>query len=270
MKYIKKTVLCILLAVFLLTPVFADLSDFRDKVEEAEETEDPPRRGSSSRSDNDDDNFFWLRFMMEFLFRYGLFISYGPYPYSPEGYILQPQWERDVFDRGIFPRSVRSKIFSLSTSVEGTYLNNLGLGGWARLTGPLLKIIGPEADYFALFDGMDRLTGYRLGGSLYLLQTNPFTLKFYVQYLNWGGILDREGSAIGVEILSFPAAPVSLRVRWGDQVFTGTHVNELEAEIGVQNKRVNVYGGYRSWRLMDEMNTLDVYRGFFLGVKCFF
>ncbi|MDR1893618.1 MAG: hypothetical protein LBQ61_02845 [Spirochaetales bacterium] len=254
----------------MLTPVQAALNDFKEKVEAAEETENPPRRpSSSSRSDhNEEAADFWFA-LFRVLFYYNLHISYGPFPYSPRGFILPPGFIEDV-DGGEVLRTQRAKFFSLAGSAEGIFLEGLGFGGWARLSGPLLKILGPEMEYFYIRDSRDNFRGSRIGGALYIIQSNPFTLKVYLQYLKWEGVLSMEGAVLGFEVLSYPKAPLSFRLRMGTQDFDSSHVNELEIEAGLELNRFNFYGGFRLWTLKDNGETLGRYPGFFAGVRCFF
>jgi hypothetical protein len=245
-------------------PVWADLGSFKDSVEDAEKKEkkpDPPKREKPQNKnsyDDDEDEHTLLFFFFRLWALGNLTHYYTDYPYDGYGYI-----RRDYLS---YPdEKNEDKYHYFTTGLSGFYLDDLGSGSWFSFNGNIFKFFGPYADVYVIYDGHETLTGLRAGIQFSLIQTNPFTVNLYYQGQWWFGMMERSGSAAGLEFLVYPFRPISLKAKTGFQVFDNFEMGEIELEAGVMLASWQIYAGWRWWNIDGES-----WSGPFAGLRKFF
>lgn len=281
----RNKIISFILCMFFVCPIFADIGSFKENVEETEkkEKEDSSKKNSDSCGDaikcGDKVGCFDFCSSDFFIGFIGLWIghnisvNFGSYPYCDFGYIQLPD------------QATSSKFFRGCVSASGVYMNDIGFGYEASLKGYLLKMIGPDIEYWQLFDkGTDleddngnpvisentmKFGCVRVGGRMSLLQFNPFSLAAYVQWIKWYDALDRNGIVFGVDMEIFPVKPFVLKARAGWQIFDYIDFLEIDASIGAIFNRFEIYGGYRGWIDLAEGATFK-YHGATAGLRVYF
>ncbi len=239
---------------FPLSTLSADLSDFKKDVESTEQiapqekkTEEPPETDNS------------LLNLLVDLFKFIWWlntstVTYQPYPYYDSNYDLKEN---------------RRHWFSADLQAMG--LSNLGYGTWATLKGHFLPFFGPYLEGWSLSDGKSNLSGIRLGATIPLYQSDPFSLGLYGQWNTWIGILERTGGTLGLEFRAHPFPPISLQGKAGFQIFQNFSMGELEAQIGWNKGPWELFAGWRYWNLLTNQGVpLKEYAGAFGGIKVYF
>lgn len=274
------------LLLILLAPLrlYADLGDFQQDVEQTEDQaddsdeiangdQDSDEDNDDEYSDEDDDGSIIGQILFE-IFKFVWVLNnttttYGAYPYSPTGYISWAEPADDYYGLDYVTTGYRSSWFALDS--EAIYLDGLGFGSWATLRGHFYRFFGPYLDSWVISDGSDLFYGLRVGGSLSLFQSDPFSMSVFAQWVSWNGILDREGANIGVELRSFPGRPLALQYRLGYQFFGSFHMLESDAQLGILFNRFEIFGGYRWWGLLTTSGDLTSdYGGPEFGVRLHF
>jgi hypothetical protein len=263
-------------------PLYADLDSFKDAIESAEEDnrekEDekpPPKQEKRRRKDNDnlndsddDGGLTLLRLFFEIFGNLWLYnnldIAYGPYPYCQNSFIRRPMQREGI-------RPDDEKEYSYSLGLSGLYLSDMGGGSWLSFSGNMFRFIGPYADVFLIGDGEDVLNGFRIGMHLSLFQSNIFNTAFYLQYQLWYGFMQRDACVAGFEFRVYPVKPLTLRARFGFQIFEYLTLGETELEAGCMIGGWEIFAGYRWWYIMDEgRGGYPVWNGPSLGLRRYF
>jgi hypothetical protein len=278
---IAKFVIFLYTVLFLLTPapLFADLSDFQEDVEDTREQSEEERRENSrdedyreeDREPEDGGGSILGQIILEILqfiwVTNNTTTTYGDYPYSPTGYINWAQ--RDPVYGGMMTTGYRDQWFAIDA--QGVYLEGLGFGAWSTFRGHFYRFFGPYIDAWSITDGEEDFYGFRLGGSVALFQSDPFSLSALIQYDRWGGVLDEEGLLLGIELRSYPFRPVGLQYRASAQLFGGFTVVESDVQLGIILSRYELFGGYRWWGLTTSGGELtNQYRGPVAGIRIHF
>ncbi len=266
----RRITAALLLCLFPLATLPADIADVAKKVQQAEAVPDerrPVEIEDDSEADDGDGSF------AEFVFGvFGLVwlwnnlgTTYGPYPHAPEGYVLWQDAE------GESPPGGRDQRYS--TDAQAFELKGFGRGAWARLEGRFFRFIGPYAEVWTLDDGHAVQYSSRLGGQVSLFNADGFNWFLYGQYVHWFGAIERDGSGFGSVMRSYPVKPLSLEWRAGVQTFDGFVVGASEVSIGALIGRFEPYVGYRWWNLGtggDSSVDIGAWSGAFAGLRAHF
>ncbi|MDR1399851.1 MAG: hypothetical protein LBJ41_08015 [Treponema sp.] len=262
-----KIILLISLVFIMTRHVYADLGSFSDRVIESEQNPEPETPPASSNDQSSDNNFTaFLAQLFGILWFYdNVSIYYADYPYQEGGYIQHPI-ENLFLNTKVYADNAKYYWFSMSLS--GFYLNGIGGGSWVSFSGNAYKFIGPYADVYVITDAREFQIGTRLGTHFSLVQFNPFSASFYVQWQFWNGVLSRHGVTTGIELRLYPVKPLTFRLKGGAQLFERFSIGELELELGIMIKAWECFAGWRSWTLDNE--TVPSYSGAYLGIRRYF
>ncbi|ULQ58551.1 hypothetical protein K7I13_08185 [Brucepastera parasyntrophica] len=273
----KRKVILIFTVIFFCanTGIYAQLGKFKEDVEAAEskseskkEDKDEKEATKSSSSDSSSSSgMFELFFSLWFLTNGG--VTYGEYPHHSNKFVYMGLPETyNISAQGTMQKK---KNHWFSTEIQGFYMNNLGYGPWASFQGSIFRFFGPYLEAAMVMDGEDYLGIFRLGGTLSLLQTNPFSLSVYGEWLVWRGIMERSGGAFGLKMRSYLIKYIVLDARLGIQIFEYFYINEMEFKIGVMLNRWEISAGWRFWNMYTDGNDLvERYNGPFVGVGVYF
>jgi hypothetical protein len=263
---------------------FADMSDFKDSIIEAEQAPAPKdddeqktqKKSESDDKDNEDNlGTIILRAMFDLAadlwYPDNIGISYGSYPYEKGDYLRHALAEKD-YDTGEWTLDRKEgKPWAFSAEVQPFFLGKVGGGSWFTFRGNAWRFIGPYVEGAMLTDGTDTLGTARLGLTFSLLQTNPLSASLYAQWDTWSGLLDRNGFAFGIVADSYPIKPVSLHFRGGFQSFEKYSIGEAEIRGGALKGAWEFSGGWRFWTLIDAGgNKTNTWSGPFASVARYF
>ncbi len=176
---------------------------------------------SSARSTAEDTLIDLIVEILGYIWGYNnLGVTYDAYPYATSPRYMCFEATQGYFDLSFPDHFWR---FGLDTS----FFDDIGLwmGNSTRFEGFIWKFFGPVVElnsYFNTKEGNIYLanSGYkgnvRVGGSLSLVQTNPFSALFYMQWNHYINIPLEDSLALGFILRSYPIKPVLLewRVNW--------------------------------------------------------
>jgi hypothetical protein len=283
-------VLLVIVIAFFLTagPVFADLSNLRDDVEEAEsvsrnseeyyeeDTEDDYYQDDECCcEDCEEESNIFVEIMVEILSVIWSYnnaaASYSNYPYSDGAFYHGAQFQTDKYSGNDYLEPALPKRSWYELGAQAYYLDGLGTGTGLSIKGHFWSFIGPYLEGMFFYEGEDYLRAVRLGMQFALIQSTGFTLELYGQYQAWQGMLERQGGTFGVQLMSFPAKPVSLQIRSGAQFFPSFTVAEFDGRLGIMQGPWEFYGGWRWWNLLATNDqSIAVYQGPFFGVSRYY
>ncbi|MBP5357927.1 MAG: hypothetical protein J6Y69_01915 [Treponema sp.] len=163
-------------------------------------------------------------------------VTYDYYPYATNPKYLCFDSTADQFDLTFANHFYR---FAVDTSCF--YDMNLWFGNSIRFEGLLWKFFGPVVElnsYIKTLDGSNpylTADGYkgnlRIGGDISLIQTNPLTVLFYMQWNHYFNIPLGNSLDLGFILRSYPIKPVLIewRVNWQllnefDKAFFESHL----------------------------------------------
>ena len=196
--------------------------------------------------------------------------TYGSYPFSPDGYICLAKIEDASVDHLVYATTGKRDQW-FKTEIQGIWMQDIGFGSWITFKGQLYRFIGVHCEDWMIIDGHNVLNGLRLGLSLSLVQSDPFSLSAYGQWNLWSGVLERNGGTLGLDIDSFPVKPVALHFKAGFQLFRNYSMGELEAQIGILFGSLECFVGWRYWNLInDGGSTAYKFNGAFGGLRLYY
>ncbi len=243
------------------SPVFADLSDFEKRIEEAEaaakpdEEEAEPKPDTRTEEQKQAESEFVFA-ILKIWFYLNFAVDYGDYPYGDRPYIRFRDGDE-----------ARWKFYRMSVGADAYLTADSRMGYRAELEGKFLPFIGPRLDVSGLYDGAREQYFVGLGAQASLLQTRWVCADVYGQWVSMKGLVDREGSALGIVLTVYPGAKLSLVAKLGGQSYSsGLELNDWSCSVGRHFGRWELYGGWRS--LAAETGT--IIGGAFLGCRAHF
>lgn len=249
----KRCLLLALAMVVLVGALGADLGDFKDKFE-ADEARERTESEKDKEDDADDDTAsegesaffkaFWEA-MFEFFFYVNSRTRYQSSPYLADGsaFCLYPENQAEDLEDLRWAAGSRDGWFL--TEARATWSEGLGWSAGAMARGRFWRLFGPRVEYDMVMDGSDWLGKLRLGLQFGVVQTDPFSLDWFVAWERWTGILDRSGVALGAEIRSLPGKPWILEASYGANLFRDADIHEVELRLGVVLDGWQCTAGYR-------------------------
>jgi hypothetical protein len=263
------TFLILLYATFL--PLHGDIKSFQEDVEAAEEqvpeketTPESIPESAKHRQKTFGDILMELTFLL--WFHHNASTTFSPHPYHSTGFV---RWAEERQSGVRLPTG--TKDHWLSAEVQALGLDGLGWGAWTGVKGHLYRFFGPYLEAWNLNDGKENLTGFRVGALLALFQSDPLSLGVYGQWNHWTGAFSRTGGTVGLEVRSYPFAPLTLQSRWGVQVFPQFQMGEGEVQAGLTRDSWEAFAGWRWWTLRTaEGSPVNRYGGPFAGIRKYF
>jgi hypothetical protein len=237
MPTIKRPFACLMLLVLTAAPLFADLSDLKEKMIESErkaEKEDEPP--ADARTDEQSEAETLLAWNILRLWLYvNVLVEYDEYPYATGRYIRygdqQESWKFYRF-------SVGSDLFIAPDN---------GAGAQSTFEGKIFPLLGPRFEVMSLFDGSERLHIALLGGTISLFQSSWLSADAYVQWAAMRGILHRDGMAAGLILTSYPFDPIGVTLTFGTQEYDGgLSMEEFSLAVSRHFGRLSAYAGWKS------------------------
>ncbi len=274
-----------LLTILLLCSIIFNLSanSFNDAVEDsATEKNDDNSSSSSSSSHTASEGESLLIQIIAQLIGLGWYVNnftcdYNKYPYCGED-------ETKLFTRVSyldepFLSDLRSHRYSAGSSLF--CMKNIGLGSEQELEGVFYHFFGPYVSHQIFCEhynsfSSEYLANFKLGAQFYILQTNPFSASFVLQWSHWYGnnspLLDN-GIAFGFNLTSYPYKPIVLRYKpiWSEYK-NGSAIYESNFECGVLNGPLEYYAGWRHMSVYnsDSGNVYKRWNGISAGVRYYF
>ena len=202
-------------------------------------------------------------------------VTYDSYPYATSPRYLCFESNADQFDLMFANHFYR---FALDTSCF--YDTNLWFGNSVRFEGLIWKFFGPVIELNSYIKTLDESNTYltaegykgnlRIGGDLSLIQTNPITILFYMQWNHYINIPLDDSLDLGFILRSYPIKPVLIewRVNWQflnefDRTFFESH---LEAGAMVAGP-LEVFAGW-NYKIYPGFNYRG--HGFEVGARLHF
>ena len=262
-------IVAMLLVFSLLTapaPVWADLEEFKEGVEEEEKN----REKKEEDKDNEEEEAGEANPFLELIYQITLFIwlahngsaHYESYPYAERGNALvrhDMERSRSYWDtreagtggteKGATPEPAKSHWFELSAGGIGFSADCYdpfppeGYGGFASLQGRFFPFLGPDIDYRSYYDASGELHITGVGLDLPLVQTDPFSWSVYGKWVGWRGTLNRDGGASGFTFRSYLFRPLSLYLRAGGVFFPHVTIGQVEGRLNLHLGSVTLFGG---------------------------
>jgi hypothetical protein len=222
-------------------PIYADLDDFAESVEEEQEKGPDERKKPSSEipehpdEDVEDEGFQAFLAGLEIFMAWGIHNGSRYYPDYPYSYDRNaPVAVGSEESEHVKPEDLNFSRFTLQTfvslSVEGDEF------GWAtgfRFYG-LMRLLGPDLEYRRWTDRSGSIDYLHIGWIVPLFQTNPATLELTVGGASYYGLFRLNGLTFFGTLRSYPFRPISLEVRGG-----GVYAPELI--LGVCGARIGVH-----------------------------
>jgi hypothetical protein len=251
-------VLVVLLATLVSAPIFADLDDFRRDVEEEEDRDRGPEEEPPPAAEDDGERSNPLAALLYeitiFAWRlHNMSVFYAPYPYAgdppppgirPRGFVhVDPQSVRIEEDFSLRRAGRPRKRYWFEVTTGGLATDDGAWGGMASLQGRFTPFFGPDVDTRFLFDGEDELNITTAGVDMSIIQHDYFTWTLYGKWAVFRGVLERDGGAVGSQIHSYIANPVSLHLRSGALIFPNIAFAQIEGRLAVHLNRFAVFGG---------------------------
>ncbi len=258
----------VLIAFFALTPLCADIADHRDNVREAREAGKKEEvRKEEDQEDGDSALGSFIFELFGLLWAYNnLWTTYSPYPYAEGPFIRFPVPSVPSAGQDIqwIPATRKNHWLALETS--GVWMDGIGFGSWSSLRGHFWRFFGPSVDVILLADGRETLPSARIGGNFSLLQFNRLSMNIVAQYVTGSMEEEQSGSCVGLDIVSYPVRPVSLRFRVSSLNYEYHGYTETDLSLGVFSGPVEFFAGWRYWQLQTRGGTvMDRYHGIFAG-----
>lgn len=252
------------------------MDSFKSSIEQAEKTEkkkDPektPETPESTENNSVVEIIFQLVFMGWGI--NNLTAIYSDYPYFSEPFIQRDYSTIAPLEtKDLLPAPQNKKSWWYTVDVQPFYLQRIGGGSWLTLRGNSWRFFGPYFEVLALTDTHETMGALRLGGTLSIIQTNPFTLNFYGQWISWFKFLERNGGTFGIESRFFIIKPLSFHFRGGFQTFPHFQIGEAEVKTSFFSGPCEFYLGWRWWELKDlNHNYIDSWSGPFAGIALWF
>ncbi|HKL86752.1 MAG TPA: hypothetical protein VJ861_10515 [Treponemataceae bacterium] len=250
------------------TPLFADMDSFKNSIEKAEKEE--------QKTQNEEDSVIEQNELAEVIFQL-IFLGWGANNltaiYSDYPYYYEPFIQRDYsliapFEvKNMLPPPENKKSWWYSLDFQPFYLSDIGGGSWLTFKGNSWRFFGPYFEAIVLTDTKEIIGALRLGATLSIIQTNPFSLNLYGQWISWFGFLERNGGTFGLETHFYPIKPLSFHFRGGFQTFSHFQISEAELKTSFFSGPREFYLGWRWWDLKDsKQNSIDFWSGPFGGI----
>jgi hypothetical protein len=225
-------------------------------------------------------------------FKLNSIISFGSYPYCPEGYIRQDlsngynqtnsaniKLYRGYAELSAFGMSFTKKTpqnnASSNASAPGiirfkNIFDELSYGMDAEIHTYLLKCIGLDGEFWTINDSSGTLTGARTGLRISTIQAEQFSSGFYCHGLMWYNAAFLFGCALGLDLELYPCDPVVIQARSGVQLFDDDLLFlEADASLGFIIDRFEIFVAYRMWMLLGA-DYYHPYHGGRVGLRTYF
>ncbi len=259
----RVTALLIIILFTGLSTHLPGLDEFRDAVEEERsEAEDDDESDEESDNDEESDDGDSLGAVLVQL-TVGLWhdhnrrVTYGSYPYDPAGpgpavvernFIYNiPRSPLGSGDGNDLREREKGYWFEISAAGLGSGFpappTELNYGGYASLQGRIVPHIGPDLDTRVIVDGKDQLWISGAGVDISIAQHDYFGLSMYGKAAFMRGVLDLNGAAAGLQLRSYPFAPLSVQLRGGAQQYDGVFFWHGEGRLNVHFGRFALFAG---------------------------
>jgi len=246
-----RRILLIALAVLLVPvgPLFADLGDFADAVEESRDAEGNTDDGKSDDWDDDDgdsDGFF--DFLMTFTFLIWYYHNgstfYAAYPYEAPGRPAVLAHDPLLVASESPPDRKRSRGAAFASG--GLFFETPDRGSTAslRLSGMLGGVFEPEVEYRWWADSSGQLHLLKAGGRIPLFQTDYLSMDMALGAAFFFDLLEVGGLSVGGGARIYPFRPVSLEIRGGAIVGESVEIGELAVKLGWHMNRLEFFTAY--------------------------
>lgn len=206
-------------------------------------------------------------------------VTYDSYPYATSPKYLCFDSTADAFDLSYANHFYR---FALDTSMFCDI--NLWMGNSTRFEGLLWKFFGPVIElnsFFNTADGNPYLaeSGYkanlRIGGDFALIQTNPFSAFFYMQWNHYINIPIGDSLIAGFILRSYPIKPVLIewRVNWQflqEEDFAGSDGIFFESHLEAGAMVAGPLEAFAAWNFKSYPGFEYKGHGFEAGVRLHF
>lgn len=262
----------IFISLFSIRNSYPALKDFKQDYEKEESSKSGGSGSGSYGSGGGGDECMGecTLFIFQLWFAANMYLEYDKYPYHTSGknnfvcnypFLNNSSAGRDpgltetgYNDSGSGTGCFDGKKWFLTLEGGGQYAFDNGNGGFARLSGKIYKIIGPEFEAKRIVDDYgDHLDYYAAGVNIPIVQFSGFMPDFYIQAIFLKGVIERNGTAFGIIINSYPVKPLSFMLRFGSQSYGNIKGKDYgnmdfydyEGRIGVILNRFEFFAGYR-------------------------
>jgi hypothetical protein len=163
-------------------------------------------------------------------------LNFDSYPYAHGKYLIFPY--SDSSAAPAFDDSVSSlysgKFYRFALDTSFLCFPGENAGNITRFEGLIWKFFGPVVELYSEFpEEGEKQMNLRLGGQFALIQTNPASVFFNIQWSHdfFGGEGERNGLVLGFIVRSYPVKPVLLEWR-GAWIIHNTVMFESHLELG--------------------------------------
>ncbi len=269
----KKGIRCIAIALIALmtaSTAAADIGSFKKSIEDSDSKPGKSERDDAGGSGGNPDLAIFLIKLATYVWAgNNLGVTYGDYPHADGKFIRYSKIEFDPYTGDAVWTPSPGKSWWYSAELQPTHMVGIGAGALASFRGNTWKFFGPYFDGHFLADGKTVTGGVRLGGSLSIVQTNPFSLAAYGQWAGWFGEIERRGGAAGITIDSYPFKPIALHLRAGSLWVGDATIGEFEFRAGFLAGPWEFSAGTRSWSL-GQSKDAPCYPGYFISAARYF